>query len=481
MVILVPNYMTNTTHARPKIIIIGGGPTGLYAARTLVEENVDVVLLEKEAKPGGLATSHEKQGNFYDMGVHMLHEFDKPIFEDMKVIMGDERLPVQLDAKIRWAGSFYRYPLQFIDMIKGIPPFKLAWCVMGLFGSQLYYKMFPRVPKDAEEALIQLYGKPLYQFFFKDFTERYWGFPTTEISAKFITTKMPRLTAVDVLKKVFSKVGLKSDKVEAVDSALREETLHYSKTGAEMMPRRLVQTIREKGGQVFLNREVMSLEVRNGRVAAVVTNDPETGTPERHECDYCISTMPMPWLVQRMDAEVSPEVRESAGVLRFKPITVHGLLVNKPKCLNGLYIYYRERIFHRVGDPKNAGLTVNPPDHSVLIVETTCEEGDAKWSATPEVREQIIKDLEAENICTRDQIVQWHVMNSNTGYPIFKLGFEAHFDRVKGHIDAVKNLRSVGRQGGFTYPNMHGAMRMGANAAKSVLEQIKAEQLPAVS
>ena len=165
--------MTTNATPRPKVVIIGGGPTGLYAGRTLVEQEVEVILLEKESVPGGLATSHRKQGNFYDMGVHMLHEFDKEIFEDMKGIMGEERLPVQLDAKIRWAGSFYRYPLQFVDMIKGIPPLKLAWCVMGLFGSQFYYKMFPRVPKDAEEALIQLYGNPLYKFFFKDFTERY--------------------------------------------------------------------------------------------------------------------------------------------------------------------------------------------------------------------------------------------------------------------------------------------------------------------
>ena len=464
--------MTKLDSPRPKVVIIGGGPTGLYAARTLVEQAVEVILLEKEAVPGGLATSHRKEGNFYDMGVHMLHEFDREIFEDMKGIMGPERLPVQLDAKIRWAGSFYRYPLQFVDMIKGIPPLKLAWCVMGLFGSQLYFKIFPRVPKDAEEALIQLYGSPLYRFFFKDFTERYWGFPTTEISAKFITTKMPRLTAVDVLKKVFSKLGIKSDKVEAVDSALLEETLHYSKTGAEMMPRRLVDTIQSKGGQVRLNHEVTGVEIQDGRVSSVTVTDSATGASETIPCDYCISTMPLPWLVQRMSSGVNAEVQDSANHLRYKPITVHGLLVNKPKCLDGLYIYYRERIFHRVGDPKNAGLIVNPADHSVLIVETTCEQGDAKWNATQEVRDQIIADLEIEKICTRDQIVQWHVMHSVTGYPVFKLGFEEHFDRVKACIDSVKNLRSVGRQGGFTYPNMHGAMRMGANAAKSVLEQI---------
>jgi protoporphyrinogen oxidase len=456
------------------VVVIGGGPCGLYAARTLVEKNVDVVVLEKEPQPGGLATSHLHGKNFYDMGVHMLHEFDKEIFHDMKDIMGAERIEVALDAKIRWAGAFYRYPLQFGDMIKGIPPFKLAWCVFGLFGAQLWFKIFPRDPKDAEEALIQLYGKPLYKFFFKDFTERYWGFPTTEISAKFITTKMPRLTAVDVVKKVLAKVGIKSTKVHAVDSALLDETLHYSRTGAETMPRKIVERIAAKGGKVLLQREVAGVELKDGKVCAVTARNTATGEMERHECDYCVSTMPLPGFISQVQ-NAPAEVVEATQFLRYKPITIHGLLVDKPKCLDGLYIYYRERIFHRVGDPKNAGLTVNPPDHSVLIVETTCEEGDDKWNAAPEVREKIIADLEAEKICTRSQIKEWHVMNSRNGYPIFKLGFEPHFDRIKNWLDGIVNLKSVGRQGGFCYPNMHGAMRMGANAAKALVERMQAD------
>ena len=64
--------------------------------------------------------------------------------------------------------------------------------------------------------------------------------------------------------------------------------------------------------------------------------------------------------------------------IRYKPIAIYGLLVKKEKCIDGLYIYYRDRAFHRVGEPKNAGLVVDPPDHSVLIVETTCEIGDDK-------------------------------------------------------------------------------------------------------
>jgi len=105
-------------------------------------------------------------------------------------------------------------------------------------------------------------------------------------------------------------------------------------------------------------------------------------------------------------------------------------------------------------------------------VETTCEKGDAKWEATPKVREQIMADLEAEKICGREEIVEWHVMHAETGYPVFRLGFEVYHERIKDFLSTIPNLQTTGRQGGFCYPNMHSAMRMGATAADRVLAQI---------
>ena len=160
--------------------------------------------------------------------------------------MGDERIEVDLNAKIRWAGSYYRYPLQFMDLLKGIPFFKLCRQVGGLLSNQMRYSALPKTATNAEEALIQLYGKPLYRFFFENFTHRYWQIHPRQLSATFVTTKMPKLTAVDVLKKGLAKVGIKA-KARSDNNPLAEEILHYSKNGAEAMTRCIATEITRLG------------------------------------------------------------------------------------------------------------------------------------------------------------------------------------------------------------------------------------------
>jgi protoporphyrinogen oxidase len=240
------------------------------------------------------------------------------------------------------------------------------------------------------------------------------------------------------------------------------------------MPRCLARAVQTAGGQVVQNAEVTRLELDPVSQRVTGVHYLLDGREHLLACDECISTIPIPHLVQRATPPPSEEVLQAARHIRYKPIVIYGLLVRKPKCIDALYIYYRDRAFHRVGEPKNAGLIVEPADHTVLIVETTCEIGDAKWTGSAEARDQIIADLEAEGLCQREDLVETHLLQAETGYPIFALGFEPHLDRLKTWVESIGNLQSVGRQGGFTYPNMHSAMRMGATAAQIALKRLQA-------
>jgi protoporphyrinogen oxidase len=355
------------------------------------------------------------------------------------------------------------------------------------------------VPANAEEALVQLYGRPLYGYFFRDFTHRYWGIPPRELSAAFVRTKMPRLSAVDVVKKALGRVGIAEDKGAAVESAVTDEVLWYSQNGAAEMPLALAEDIVRRGGQLRLGCTVTGLTLvgdeapagdngngngrRNGaspggrRVTGVSYT---VGGDTRHEpCDAVLSTIPLAPLVAAIGPAAPEAVRRAGQALRHKPVAVYGFLVRKPRVLDAMYVYYRERIFHRLAEPANCGMQVRPAGHTVLLAETTCDEGDDRWQGGEATRRRIVADLEAEGLLVADDIVETHVLRDEYAYPVMALGFEAHLAAVQGFLDTVPNLRSTGRQGAFCYPNMHGAMRMGADTAEALLATLRPAEVPA--
>ena len=384
----------------------------------------------------------------------MLHAFDQEVFEHCAKVMGAERIEVPLKAHIKWAGKLYHYPLRGRDILAGIPPWTLVRCLSGLFLAEIEGRFGQRLPgPDAESALVELYGTPLYEFFFEEFTHRYWGIHPRELSAEFVRRKMPRLSAVDVVKNALEKLGL-GHRRDAVEGALRLETLHYSRTGTETLPRALARDLKERGAEVNYQLPLEEIRWEPGKIL-------EKG-------DAFLSTIPLPALIERFSPAVPTEVLEAAASLRFKAMTVYALHVQRANCLEALYTYYRDRIFHRVGEPKNAGLKVNPEGTTTLIVEMTCEPGDHKW--TGKAWPKIVADLEAEGICQAEEILDHQLLHERYAYPVMDLGFEEKLRTITDFLAQFPNLRTTGRQGAFTYPNMHRAMRMGAEAAEELCQ-----------
>jgi protoporphyrinogen oxidase len=447
---------------RDPVVVLGAGVCGLYAARTLAARGVPVIVFEKEPVPGGLAAGFERNGNFFDLGVHLLHGHDRDILADVRSLAGGRLQPVELSALIRFGKGTRRYPLEFADLIAGIPPWRLAHALAGLAGQSIMNRFHRSEPENAEEALIRIYGRPLYEYFFRDFTAEYWGFPAAELSAGFVRTRMPRLSAVDAVRKSLRKIGFHLPE-ETAPGALSRETLWYSPQGSRSVPEALAGSILANGGEIRLSRPVTRIEVEEDRIRAV--GFMEDGALRMQACSFCVSTIPLPDLVRAMTPAAPEKPLASADRLRYKPVVIFGLLLRKARATDALYIHYRDRIFHRIAEPANSGLAVRPVNHTVLLAEMTCEEGDDRWNGGEETKTRLLADLDEEGLAVPGQIAEIHHFRARHGYPVFIRGFESHRDTVFKYIGRIRNLRSVGRQGGFGYPNMHSAMREGADAA----------------
>ncbi len=447
---------------------------GLYAAWRLVQSGCSVTVLEMQDDIGGLATSADRNGVHYDLGVKHLHAHDQEIFADLQRLMGDQLIPVPLDAKIRFGDKFHRYPLKLTDLLLGIPPWRIAWLFGGLAWQQIRNQVTTNQARNAEHALIHLYGRPLYQYFFRDFTQRYWGIPPHELSAEFVRRKMPRLGAVDLIKQVFALFGAKRTFQSHVENALAEETLYYSAGGAIAIPRQMARAVEQGGSKIVVEATVSRIEVQSNRIECVQFT--HAGNSETITCDEVISTIPVTSLANALAGDIdAAQLATAASQLEFRPIVVYGLLVRKPTVLNALYVYYRDRIFHRIAEPTRSGLSA-PKDHSVLLVELTCQENDAVWNNSTSAIERVFDDLERESLVSRQDVLEVHHMRSPFGYPIFRQGFEQPLKAITRTVESIENLQSVGRQGGFCYPNMHQTMRQGRDAADLIIKKMPAAE-----
>ncbi len=451
----------------PRVAILGAGVCGLYAGRVLSAAGVPVTVIECQDSVGGLAAGWQRNGNWYDLGVHQLHAFDREIFNDIQSIMGDRLVPSAKRAMIRYGDGYRRYPLEFGDLLTGVPPWTLLAAVLGLALQTVANRAAGEAPRNAEEALIRLYGRPLYEHFFREFTHRYWGIPPSGLSASFVRTKMPRLSAVDVLRRALERMGLAAPADTLVESALTQETLYYSPTGSRELPLALASIVGGHGGEILLGHRVREVWLDGG--PTVRLRLATAGGERELTADALISTIPLPDLMRAVRPVVPPEVQEAGRRLRYRALAVYGLLVRRPRVLDAQFVYFRERVFHRVSEPANSGMGVTPPDHTILLAELTCNVGDDRWTGGAATWRRVVADLEAEGLLIESDIVERHLLRSEHGYPVFEVGFEAYRDRCFEFLSQWPNVQSTGRQGAFAYPNMHEAMRMGADAAQRLL------------
>src|SRR5215212_2276240 len=65
----------------PRVLIVGAGLTGCTLAHRLALEDVDSVLLERDAVPGGLIRSEHMEGVLYEPhGSHIFHTEDEEVW-----------------------------------------------------------------------------------------------------------------------------------------------------------------------------------------------------------------------------------------------------------------------------------------------------------------------------------------------------------------------------------------------------------------
>lgn len=172
-------------------LVVGAGLFGAVFAHEAALKGKKVKVIEKRNHIAGNIYTHEEEGiQVHQYGAHIFHTSDKEIWDYVNQFAEFNRYTNSPVANYK--GEIYNLPFNMntFNKLWGVVTPAEAQAKIGEQRAVLNGK----TPENLEEQAISLVGTDIYEKLIKDYTEKQWGKPTTELPA-FIIRRLPvRLT-----------------------------------------------------------------------------------------------------------------------------------------------------------------------------------------------------------------------------------------------------------------------------------------------
>ncbi|HVW18990.1 MAG TPA: NAD(P)/FAD-dependent oxidoreductase [Solirubrobacteraceae bacterium] len=443
--------------ARP-YVVIGGGPAGLTAGYLLAKAGRRVIVFEAEDQVGGIAkTVVDPEGFRFDLGGHRFFTKSREVNDLWLEIMGDEFLWRPRMSRIFWRGRYLDYPLNGMDVIRKLGPWELLLCGLSYLRARLRRK---GDEENLEQWVTNRFGWRLYSHFFKGYTEKVWGVPTTELRAEWAAQRIKGLSFTSAAKAAF--LGNKGNEIKSLI-----DRFQYPRFGPGQMWETMTERIEEMGGEVRLGTPVTRIEARDGRVVAVHAGG------ERVEAQATISSLPLFRTVGIADPAPPAEVVEAGGGLRYRDFLTVALVLDGEDLFPDNWIYIHEDGVE-VGRIQNfrswSPWMVPDPDANCVGMEYFCSRGDHLWDARDEdLVAQAARELEQLGLAESGRVRRGHVVRVPLAYPMYDEHYAQRVATIRSWLDPLEGFVQVGRNGLHRYNNSDHSMLSAMRAVENVL------------
>jgi len=522
-------------------VIAGAGPAGLTAAYELLKRtDIRPIVCESTDAIGGIAQTYNYKGNRIDIGGHRFfskservmdwwfnilpiqgapaadteelgHEVDyatevvltylcpECIPDDMKSSCkgttstrtapdpekeDDLMLQRPRISRIFYRKSFFPYPIGITLSVAR----RLGFWNTFLIGlSYMQSQAFPQKDESHLDAFfINRFGQRLYATFFRDYTEKVWGIPCSEIKADWGAQRIKGLSLKRAVTHAVKDL-LSSDFKKAQEE--RETSLitrfYYPKFGPGQMWETVTEQVRSCGGEVRMQTKVVSVKMEGDTVVAATVENAQ-GQREEITCDYFFSTMPVKHLMNMMQPPPPPDIMRVADGLIYRDFMTVGLLLNKlhvqekgkkpAAIVPDNWIYVQEGQVHvgRVQIFNNWSPYLVAKEETVWIgLEYFVNEGDELWSKPDADMIALgIQEMEEIGFILKGDVLDSCVLRMPKAYPAY-FGTYDELHKIRDYTVGLSNLFLIGRNGMHRYNNQDHSMLTAMTAVDNIAEGIR--------
>ena len=452
-----------------KTLVLGGGLAGLAAGWALTQAGRRVQVLESADAVGGLARTVVRDGFRFDLGGHRFFTHDTRIEEFVRGLLGEELVTVPRTSRIYLRGKWIEYPLRPLSALFGLGPRTSAQVLLGYAAASLAQRLRPAPLLSLEDWVVAHFGRPLFELYFRDYSEKVWGVGCRDISAEWMAQRVQGLSLGAAIQHAFLRRG-------AALPTLVDRFL-YPRLGIGSIAERLSAAI-EGSNPIATGARVVRLRHDGRRIEGVSVRRGDQ-VQELHG-EAVLSTIPLTQLIQALSPHAPVEVRAAAARLRYRDLVIVVVMLKRERATDQTWIYFpgKDIPFGRLHEPTNWSAAMAPPGCTLLVTERFCFRGDATWNASDaELIETTVRQLEILGFIRRQDARDGMVVRIPAAYPLFEVGYRERSRILHDYLERFENLQLAGRGGLFRYYNMDRAIASGLAAAE--IQLARDAQMPA--
>jgi len=405
-------------------VVIGAGMSGLGFANwwRARHPGAEVVVLEREAEPGGYCRTVVRDGFVWDYSGHFFHFKDPSIEGWLRARMpGQDVRTVVKRSSIRYAGRDIDFPFQ--KNIHQLPHDEFLECLVALY----FRPAGEGAPRSFGDMLVRRLGQGITDKFLRPYNEKLYATDLDRLDVDAMGRFFPHADIADI-------IGNMRPKPPGGGDGGYNATFTYPAGGAVQYVHALLHDL--PAGTVCCDEPVTAIDL----VAREVV------TPRRRIAyDRIVSSAPLPVLARLCGVAHDPAVFSSNQVLVFNL----GFDRKGPRDIHWMYFPDRSIVFYRVGWYDNIlPPAEGAPDRMSLYVEIGAPH-DATFDVDA-LRARVIEDLRREGIVTNHELVAHHHVVLDPAYVHITQASLAETARLQAEL-AGHDVYSVGRYGGWTY------------------------------